>query len=99
MLIKFSNRLLAEPCCTDVRDGQLHLVSCTVTGVEMVWSPAEMGTLDSAMAEHHAAHDAAREEERRRQQHAADYHWAHHIYRTTEPGDPRRRGIGPYLHN
>lgn len=96
-LITFSSRLLAEPHCTEVRDGQIHIITCPVVGGEYIWSPTEPGTLDSAMAEHEGSHrilerrtDEAREYAFRRAQ-------AHHIYRTTEPGNPARQGIGAYL--
>lgn len=58
VLIRFADWLIKrEPCCTDVREGQTHLVTCTVTGIEMIWSPEEPESLTSAMNEHMAAHD------------------------------------------
>lgn len=97
MLITFSSRLLAEPHCIDVQEGQVHIVQCPQTGQEYIYDLTEQGTIFDAMAEHEAAHrilerrtDEAREYAFRRAQ-------AHQIYRTTEPGDPARRGIGAYL--
>jgi hypothetical protein len=84
-------------CCSTVREGQLYLVSCAETKAEGLWSPAEQGTLQAWQAEHGAAHQAKFEDELRRESYAERRRTARYIYRTTEPGDARRRGIGAYL--
>lgn len=97
MNIKFSNRVSAWTCCQDNQIGQDHIVTCTYTGAEMIWSPTEPETLKSAMAEHHAAHDKAGSDRTRARQLAEATASARYIYRTTEPGNSARRGIGAYL--
>jgi hypothetical protein len=87
----------APTCCTSVRDGQDHLVTCTELGIEGIWSPTEPESLAAWDAEHHGAHVAQMDRQLRQQEYAAAWQRAQHIYRTTEPGEPRRRGIGAYL--
>lgn len=72
---------------------QTFLVTCATTGLETIWSPSELGTYRAACTEHRAAHEA-REAALERARLRAN---AHRIYRTTEVGDPARRGIGVYL--
>jgi len=99
MLIEFTNRLfgLGGPCCAQEQIGLFYLVTCTVTGAEMIWSPNEDGTLGAAWEEHNKAHDTLFDRQAFAREAALQRAVAHQIYRTTEPGDPARRGIGAYL--
>lgn len=86
-----------QACCTSVADRQLFLVTCRETGAEGIWSPGESGTFDQWEKEHDEAHLRKVDDDIRREMSRDLRRWALHTYRTTEPGDSRRRGIGPYL--
>lgn len=85
--------ILCTSVTTEVLDRTTQLVSCKETGWEGLWSTTESGTMAEAAAEHKAAHS--------RRDEAREYAWhranALSIYRSTEPGNPARRGIGAYL--
>lgn len=68
-------------------------VRCNTTGFEDLWSTRESGTYKAMVEAHVDAHDRARFAAAHR--HAV--RTARRIYRTTEPGDRARRGIGAYL--
>lgn len=88
----------AASCLADVREGQTHLVTCTEVGYEGIWSPQEAGTFEAMQAEHDLAHhEAVKAREQRMMAETARLN-AWHIYRTTEPGHPARRGIGANLY-
>ena len=86
-----------EDCETSARFGQVMITTCSATGVEGIWSGSESGTLTAWEAEHRHAHDKQMNERCHAENMRNRYSNARHIYRTTEPGDPRRRGIGAYL--
>lgn len=79
------------------RDGQFFLVHCDETNLDGIWSPSEEGTFSAWESEHRGAHYRQERDAERRQMARFMRASAHHIYRTTEPGNPLRRGIAPYL--
>lgn len=87
---------VGRACCEITREGQTYMVSCVETGVEMIWSPSETGTLDAATDEHTAAHRDALKAKQQREDFAANVAHARWLYRNTEPNDPARRGINAY---
>lgn len=82
---------------TTTADGQTFLVQCATTGAEGIWSPGEAGTFQAWCDEHQAAHERHDDDQYRRETWRIMRQSAVHTYRTTEPGDPRRRGIGAFL--
>lgn len=83
----------ADQCERRVVDGQYVLATCVETKAEGIFSGLEPKSLTDWDREHRAAHDRLDAQRRT----AEAFRQARYIYRTTEPGDPARRGIGAYL--